>query len=205
MYDLSHIKAIRQHLKPHFSREEQISSALEELKLLEPYTAGHSYRVGLIAGKIASALDFSSELIQKITFGGMLHDIGKSGVSIAALCKPSKLSDEEFSDIKKHPELGAQLVQVSPKLIDLIPAILYHHERIDGCGYPFGLSGDMIPIEAKVIAVADTYDAMTSNRSYRQALSHDIAINELTRCINQQFDPMIVQGALQANLESLEL
>ena len=203
MYDLSYISAMRQHLKPHFSREEQISSALKELQQMEPYTAGHSYRVGMIAGRIATALSFPSELVKKIMFGGMLHDIGKSGVSIQALCKPSKLSEAEFKDIQKHPELGAQLVQVSPKLIELIPAILYHHERFDGLGYPFGLKGEEIPLEARVIAVADTYDAITSNRSYREALSHEVAISELEKHKGDQFDSTIVHGALKARLNEI--
>ena len=203
MYDLSYIGAVRQHLNPTSSKEEQIQSALSELATIEPYTARHSYRVGVIAGRIAEELSLDPKMIKRVTLGGMLHDIGKSGVSLSALCKPSKLSDDEFKDIMKHPELGASLIQSSPKLLDLIPAVLYHHERFDGQGYPFGLSGEEIPIEARVIAVADSYDAMTSDRVYRKALTHEFAVEELSRCAGVQFDPDVVEGALTADLDRL--
>ena len=204
MYDLSYTKAISQHFDPTLSVEEQITCALQELEHLEPYTAAHSQRVGTLAGNIAKELGLSPQQIKQISASGMLHDIGKSGVSLSALLKPSKLNDEEFKEIKRHPEIGVKLIQSSPLLINLIPGILYHHERFDGLGYPFGLCGKAIPLEARIIAIADSYDAMTSDRAYRKKLSHQTAIAELKRFANLQFDPELVDAACHA-FENSEL
>ena len=198
MYDISYTKDLREHLKPTDTRAVQVSNALSALKRIEPYTASHSHRVGLIAAKIAQILQLAKEQITKVNAAGMLHDIGKSGVSLSALLKPSSLSDEEYKEIKKHPELGAQLIQSSPTLLELLPGILYHHERFDGTGYPFGLSGEDIPLEARIIAIADTYDAITSDRAYRLARSHREAIHEICRCAGTQFDPKIVDAVLNS-------
>lgn len=196
MYDLSYIKAAVSNLNPQGQLEAQVKSALEALRQFEPYTAFHSYRVGAIAKLIAVSLKLEAKLIDQITAGGMLHDIGKSGVSLAALLKTTALDEDEYEDIKRHPEIGADLVQSFPLFIELVPAIRYHHERFDGAGYPMGLKGNAIPLAARVIAVADTYDAVTSNRSYRTARSHDEAMRILCEGSGSQFDPQIIDALM---------
>ena len=204
MYDLSYMYDLRSHIITHQGRDAQVSAALEHLKWFEPYTAEHSQRVGLIAGAIAAELGFNEEEIILTTASGRLHDIGKSGISLDYLCKPSALSDEEYREVQRHPELGARLIQACPTLLELIPGILYHHERYDGLGYPFNLRGEEIPLIARVIAVADTYDAMTSHRVYRPALSHQHAIHELLLHSDTQFDQQVVEAALNAGLECID-
>ena len=196
MYDLSYIKSAVSNLNPQGKLEIQVKFALKALKQIEPYTAFHSYRVGSIAKLIAVALKLEAKLIDQITAGGMLHDIGKSGVSISALLKTTSLNEDEYEDIKRHPEIGADLAQTFPLFIELVPAIRYHHERFDGAGYPVGLKGDSIPLEARVIAVADTYDAVTSNRSYRSARSHDEALKILRAGSGSQFDPKVIDALM---------
>ena len=196
MYDLSYIKTAVSNLNPQGQLEAQVRSALKALKRVEPYTAFHSYRVGAIAKLIAGALQLEAKIIDQITAGGMLHDIGKSGVSLAALLKTTALNEAEYEDIKRHPEIGADLALNCPSFIELVPAIRYHHERFDGAGYPVGLKGRAIPLEARVIAVADTYDAVTSNRSYRSARSHDEALEILKAGSGSQFDPIIIEALM---------
>lgn len=198
MYDLSYINAFKSQISAHQGRDAQVRAALEQLKSFEPYTAAHSQRVGLIAGAIARELGLSEVDIELMTASGKLHDIGKSEVSLDYLQKPSALSPSEYLEMQRHPELGAQLVRECPELLELIPGILYHHERVDGAGYPFGLRGEEIPLIARVIAVADTYDAMTSDRAYRAALSHQRALDELRLHAGKQFDAHIVEAALRA-------
>jgi len=198
MYDF------RSHILTQAGRDAQVSAALEHLKWFEPYTAEHSQRVGLIAGAIALELGLSETEVTLTVASGCLHDIGKSGVSLDYLCKPSALSEEEYLEVKRHPELGARLIQACPALLELMPGILYHHERYDGLGYPFGLKGEEIPLIARVIAVADTYDAMTSHRVYRPALSHQQAVHELLSHTSTQFDKHVVEAALNAGLEYID-
>jgi len=157
------------------------------------YTRGHSDRVMEYATAIAEALELPEDALETMRFAGLLHDIGKIGVSEAILLKPSKLSMEEFEVIKTHAVLGASIVEQIDFLNKLTPIILHHHERYGGGGYPDGLRGDDIPLLARVLAVADSYEAMTSERAYRPALTKDQAIQELRRCSGEQFDPMIVE------------
>ena len=203
MYDISYIKS-QISLSPRSTdRDGLVCQALEQLENFEPYTAAHSHRVGSIAGVIASELGYSTTEVRLITASGHLHDIGKVGLSLDALQKPSALSDEEYLEVQKHPELGFEILKECPALKELIPGVLYHHERFDGGGYPFGLRGDQIPLIARVIAVADAYDAMTSTRSYRVAMSHQHAIEELERGRLKQFDPMIIDAALNSTLDRI--
>lgn len=202
MYDISYIKDQIQNTSVHLGRDQQVSVVLNALKKIESYTAFHSYRVGNIAGLIAQALHFEVSFTEKVIAAGMLHDIGKSGIDIDTLLKPSRLSNSEYLEIKKHPQLGAELVQLSPSLNDLVPGILYHHERFDGQGYPLGLQGTDIPIEARIIAIADTYDAITSTRVYRVARSHQEALLEIQAGSGTQFDPEIVEATFNCELET---
>jgi HD-GYP domain-containing protein (c-di-GMP phosphodiesterase class II) len=121
--------------------------------------------------------------------GGLLHDVGKIAIDDAILRKPGGLTEDEYAKMKVHPERGARLLQDSKFLVPLIPYALYHHERFDGKGYPFGLAGDDIPLEGRVLAVADTFDAMTSNRPYRKGLDIEFALQEIEKGKGTQFDP----------------
>lgn len=157
------------------------------------YTRGHSDRVMEYSVHIARALGLPEDAMETIRFAGLLHDIGKIGVSEAILLKPAKLSPEEFELIKTHSVIGASIVEQIDFLNKLTPIILHHHERYGGGGYPDGLYGDDIPLLARILAVADAFEAMTSERAYRPALTQDQAIAELRRCAGEQFDPMVVQ------------
>jgi HD-GYP domain-containing protein (c-di-GMP phosphodiesterase class II) len=121
-----------------------------------------------------------------------MHDIGKIGIPLDSLNKPQKLTREEYEVFKEHPDKGRRIIEPIEFLREIVPAIFHHHEQYDGSGYPLGLKGEAIPLEARILAVADTYDAMTSDRAYRKALSNEIAIAELKRCAGTQFDPRIV-------------
>jgi putative nucleotidyltransferase with HDIG domain len=161
-------------------------------------SARHSETVGRYAELMARELGFSEERTGRVRLAGLLHDIGKVGIPDAILRKPAKLTNEEFETIKTHPELGAQILE-HPSLADIREWVSTHHERPDGRGYPLGLAGEAITLEARILAVADAYEAMTSDRSYRSAVDHLAARAELERCAGTQFDPDVV-GALLAVL-----
>jgi diguanylate cyclase (GGDEF)-like protein/putative nucleotidyltransferase with HDIG domain len=158
-------------------------------------SARHSETVGRYAELMARELGLSEHRVGRVRLAGLLHDIGKVGVPDAILLKPGKLTEEERAVIGRHPELGAQILE-HPSLADVQAWVLAHHERPDGTGYPRGLSGDELPLEARVIAVADAYEAMTSDRSYRDAIGHARARAELERCSGTQFDGDVVQAFL---------
>jgi diguanylate cyclase (GGDEF)-like protein/putative nucleotidyltransferase with HDIG domain len=162
-------------------------------------SARHSETVGRYAEMMASELGLPKQRAARVRLAGLLHDIGKVGVPDAILHKPGKLTEEEFAVIKRHPELGAQMLD-HPSLADVREWVGAHHEQPNGGGYPSGLSGERIPLEARIIAVADAYEAMTSDRSYRSSLDHLSAREELERCAGTQFDPRVVE-ALCALLE----
>ena len=159
-------------------------------------SARHSETVGRYAEMMACELGFSDGRIGRVRLAGMLHDIGKVGVADAVLSKPSKLTSQEWEEIRRHPELGAQILE-HPSLADVRAWVGAHHERPDGRGYPGGLSGDQIPIEARILAVADAYEAMTADRAYSAALGHEQARAELARCAGTQFDPAVVRAFLK--------
>jgi diguanylate cyclase (GGDEF)-like protein/putative nucleotidyltransferase with HDIG domain len=162
-------------------------------------TARHSETVGRYAEMMARELGLSEERTGRVRLAGLLHDIGKVGVPDSILQKPARLSDEELAVIRRHPELGAQMLDHA-SLADVRAWVGAHHERPDGLGYPQGLGDDAIPLEARIIAVADAYEAMTSDRSYRSSLDHDAARRELQRCAGTQFDARVVR-ALVSMLE----
>jgi len=158
------------------------------------YTYGHSKKVGKYATEMAEALGYSSEGIATIRAAALLHDIGKIGVSDTVLLKRARLNDEDWESIREHPKLGAAILKHVDELRGCLPAILYHHERYDGAGYPSGLRGDNIPLDARILTVADAYDAMISFRPYREGkLSPREALAELKRCAGTQFDPLVVE------------
>jgi diguanylate cyclase (GGDEF)-like protein/putative nucleotidyltransferase with HDIG domain len=158
-------------------------------------SARHSETVGRYAEMMARELGLSAQRTTRVRLAGMLHDIGKVGVPDGILHKPGKLTDAEFAVIKRHPELGAQMLD-HPSLTDVREWVSQHHEQPDGRGYPRALSDDEIPLEARIIAVADAYEAMTSDRSYRSSLDHEAARAELERCAGTQFDPRVVRALL---------
>lgn len=153
------------------------------------YTCGHSERVACLARAIALAAGLSPTLAERIHIAGLVHDVGKIGVPEAVLCKPGKLTDDEFGLIKLHPQIGHRILKDIAQFEDVLPGVLHHHERFDGRGYPHGLAGEKIPLIARVLAVADTFDAMSSNRSYRPALSRDRVMEEIVKSAGTQLDP----------------
>jgi len=168
------------------------------IELRDHYTVGHTWRVTNFAVETARVLDWPEDKIKECEMGGVLHDIGKISIDDAILRKPDRLTDDEYAKMKVHPERGARLMEDIQHLVPLIPYALYHHERYDGKGYPFGLQGNDIPLEGRLLAVADTFDAMTSNRPYRKGMDPAIAISTLEKGKGTQFDPVMVDAFIEA-------
>jgi putative nucleotidyltransferase with HDIG domain len=166
------------------------------IDLRDPYVLGHSQQVTHHAVLMAEKLGLDAQHVQMIHKACLLHDLGKLGIPSAILSKPTPLSEPEFRVMKNHPVMGASLLSKNPSLRSLIPIVRHHHERYDGQGYPDGLQGENIPFEARIVAVADSIDAMSSNRVYRQALSREAIIAELKRNAGVQFDPQVVTIAI---------
>jgi HD-GYP domain-containing protein (c-di-GMP phosphodiesterase class II) len=175
-----------------------IKALVAAIDAKDNYTRGHSERVMEYAVIIAKALNLPDSVIDDIKFAALLHDIGKIGVDEKILRKPGRLTEEEFSTISAHPQIGAKILSQVDYLRILIPAILYHHERFSGDGYPQGIAGTDIPLAARILAVADSLDAMTYDRPYRRAFSIEQALNELVRCSGTQFDPQVVAALLKS-------
>lgn len=163
-----------------------------------PWTRGHLERVSLYAVSIAKEMGLSDRKIEDLRTAGLLHDIGKIGTYDIVLDKPDKLTDEEVALIKMHPAKGEEILMPIKQLMHILPIIRYHHERMDGSGYPDGLKGDEIPLLAKILCVADSFDSMTTDRPYRPAPGKEYAIAELKRCSGTQFDPEVVKAFLRA-------
>jgi HD-GYP domain-containing protein (c-di-GMP phosphodiesterase class II) len=170
-----------------------ISRALEE----RDQTQGHGARVAALAEPVARLLGWDGERIAGLRFGGPLHDIGKITVRAEVLRKSGPLTMAELTEIRTHPTAGAALVAPLRSARHALPYVLFHHERWDGSGYPSGLRGRSIPMEARVLGVADAFDAMTSARPYRQALSTDRALAEIANCAGTQFDPTVAELFLE--------
>lgn len=167
----------------------------EALDLRDTGTASHSQTVAKYAALMARELGFDDTEVERVRMAGLLHDIGKIGVPDAILNKPGKLSDHEYAEMQRHPEIGARILG-SDVLDDVRSWVLAHHERPDGLGYPFGLSGEQVPLQARILAVADAYEAMTADRVYRRALPKAEARAELERCRGTQFDPRVIDAFL---------
>jgi len=160
------------------------------------YTCGHSRRVAHLTQALAEQIGLDEYIVSRCHIAGLVHDVGKIGVPEAVLTKPGKLTDDEFAWIRKHPEIGYRILKDIPQLSDVLPGVLHHHERWDGKGYPEGLSGEGIPLVARLIALADSFDAMSSNRTYRSALSRDAVLKEIEVCAGRQFDETLVHAFL---------
>lgn len=176
---------------------EAVASLNETVDAKDPYTAGHSVRVQRIAVEIGREMGLDRHQLETLRFAGLFHDIGKIGVPDAILTKPTELTDEEFDVIKRHPADGARIVGRLRRLQATVPAILHHHERWDGAGYPHALRGDDIPVEAGIVGLADAFDAMTTDRPYGYARPLDEAIEEIVRNRGTQFAPAVVDAFLQ--------
>ena len=174
-----------------------VLSLAEALDQRDSGTAKHSQTVGRYCEMMAKELGFDEDRVERLRLAGILHDIGKIGVPDSILRKPGALSEEEMGQMRRHPELGARVLS-SSELDDVREWILAHHERPDGTGYPLGLSEGQIPVEASILSVGDAYEAMTSDRVYRPAMSHAAAREELQRCAGTQFDATVVEALLRA-------
>ena len=163
----------------------------------DTYTRGHSDRVSEYSVLIGKKLKLSEDKLKLLKIGGLFHDIGKIGIPDSILLKTSKLTNDEYNEIKKHPSIGAHILENSSIFKDIIPIVLYPHEKFDGCGYPAKLKGEDIPFLARIVAVADTFDAMTSKRSYRDALALDIVKQEFIKFSGTQFDPVVAKVFLE--------
>ena len=164
------------------------------LEARDPYLRGHTARVTTFAESLARMLGWAGERLDVLRLGGSLHDVGKIAVSPRVLRKPGPLTAEELAQIRRHPVTGARLVECFDDFEPALPYVLHHHERWDGSGYPHGLRGETIPVEGRLLGVADAFDAMTSKRAYRSALSVEQALTELKRCAGTQFDPELAQA-----------
>jgi putative nucleotidyltransferase with HDIG domain len=176
---------------------EAVASLNETVDAKDPYTAGHSLRVQKIAVEIGREMGLDRHRLETLHFAGLFHDIGKIGVPDAILTKPASLTDEEFEVVKRHPEDGARIVGRLRSLQEIVPAILHHHERWDGTGYPHALRAEEIPVEAGVVGLADAFDAMTTDRPYSDARSLEAAVAEIVRNRGTQFAPAVVDAFLR--------
>jgi putative nucleotidyltransferase with HDIG domain len=168
-----------------------ITSLATAIDAKSPWTNGHSARVTKYAVELGKELGLKDHDLERLRLSALLHDVGKIGTYDIVLDKPGKLTDEEFDLVKKHPRKGAEILAPIKQLIDVIPGVLHHHERYDGKGYPDGLKGEDIPLQARILCVADSYDAMTADRPYRTASGKDYAISEVKRSSGTQFDPEV--------------
>ncbi len=194
---MQEIKDINEKLKNTY--EELEKAYLESIETLrytveakDSYTRGHSDRVSEYSYLIGKYLNLPEEDLKKLKLGGLFHDIGKIGIPDSILLKTEKLTDDEYSEIKNHPAIGAHILSNASMFADIIPIVKHHHERYDGNGYPGKLKGEDIPYLARITAVADTFDAMTSRRAYRDPLPLDVVKSEFEKNSGTQFDPNIV-------------
>jgi putative nucleotidyltransferase with HDIG domain len=176
-----------------------IRALAEAVDAKDAYTRGHSERVGVYASKIAREVGLPRELIERVYIAGLLHDVGKIGIRDYVITKPDRLTAEEYEEIKRHPEIGAKILEPVSFLSDVVDCVRHHHEWFDGSskGYPDNLRGDRIPLPSRIILVADTVEAMTSDRPYRRGLPLDTVVRELHKYSGSQFDPTCVDAALR--------
>ena len=193
---MKEIKSINEKLSDTYKQLEQAyMESIETLRYTveakDTYTRGHSDRVSEISVLIGKKLGLSDKDLRRLRIGGLFHDIGKIGVPDTILQKAGKLSEDEYSEIKNHPTIGAHILSTASIFQDILPIVKHHHERYDGKGYPEKLQGEQIPYLARITAIADTFDAMTSRRTYRDALDLNYVIEEFKRCKGTQFDPQL--------------
>ena len=195
------IRKINTELKDtYYKLEQAYMESIETLRFTveakDTYTRGHSDRVSEYSVLIGKKLGLSDEDINTLKIGGLFHDIGKIGVPDSILLKNSKLTDDEYSEIKNHPSIGAHILSNATIFKDALPIVKHHHERYDGNGYPGKLKGENIPLFARIAAVADSFDAMTSRRTYRNSMDLDFVKSEFEKCKGTQFDPVCADAFL---------
>ena len=199
---MNEIKRINEELSNTYDKLEKayldsIQTLRYTVEAKDPYTRGHSDRVSEYSVLIGQKLCLSEDLIKTLRVGGLFHDIGKIGIPDSILLKESKLTDDEYSQIKNHPAIGAHILGSADIFKDIIPIVKHHHEKYDGTGYPGMLKGEEIPYLARIAAVADTFDAMTSRRSYRGPIDIEHVKDEIKRCEGTQFDPQVAEAFLE--------
>jgi HD-GYP domain-containing protein (c-di-GMP phosphodiesterase class II) len=168
------------------------------MSVCDPSLEGHASRVGLHAEAVARRLGWTDTALEELRLGAALHDVGKVNVRSDILSKPGRLDEGELAEVRAHPVEGAWLIAGIPSLAAALPYVLFHHERWDGTGYPTRRSGHEIPIEGRLLAVADSFDAMTSSRPYCDARAFDGAVAEVERCSGSQFDPTVADAFVAA-------
>lgn len=192
------------HVEQHTLFTGTIQAMTAAIDAKDRYTCGHSERVALIARLMAVKAELGGQVAEQYHVAGLVHDVGKIGVPEAVLQKSGRLTDNEFEQIKQHPVIGYEILKDIVRLTDMLPGVLYHHERWDGKGYPHGLSGADIPLIGRVLAVADTFDAMSSTRSYRPSIARGKVLEEIRQCAGTQFDPELAEIFLQIDLQAYD-
>ena len=187
------LENVRLHHELNEAYASTIAVLADAIEAKDAYTRGHCESVMRLAVEVGRRLELKGEKLDEVRYSALLHDVGKIGVPDGILLKPGRLMDEEFLIIQKHPAIGRDLVARVPTLMRLTDAILHHHEKWDGSGYPEGLAGEGIPLAARIVGAVDAFDAMTTPRPYRDMVSHEEALGELKRCAGTQFDPQIVE------------
>lgn len=177
---------------------ESLRAIISTLEEKDSYTHGHSIRVAEFSVQLAEEIHLSELEIREIELSALFHDIGKIGIPDSVLLKPARLTRAEFEIMKSHPVRSGKILEKISTLRNLVPGIKHHHERYDGLGYPDGLMGENIPLYARIILIADTFDAMTSTRPYRLALDKEVAFDELRKCAGTQFDAALVEAFIQS-------
>ena len=195
---MNEIKRINDELSDNLERlEKAYLDSIETLRYTveakDPYTKGHSDRVSAYSVLLGKYVGLPEEDLKTLKIGGLFHDIGKIGIPDSILLKEAKLTDDEYSQIKNHPSIGAHILCNAEAFKDIIPIVKHHHEKFDGTGYPGKLKGNDIPYFARIAAIADTFDAMTSRRTYRDSLPIDVVKAEIERCSGTQFDPELAK------------
>ena len=169
----------------------------------DAYTCGHSVRVGLYARCLAEAAGYDQRIAERCYLAGLLHDVGKIGIDDAVLRKPGRLTEEEFAQIQRHPEIGYRILKGISQVQDILPGVLYHHEKYNGRGYPKKLLGERIPLMGRLLCIADSFDAMTSSRTYRTAMSVEEAMAEIHKCRGSHFDPQLADTFCRIPVEQM--
>lgn len=181
-----------------------ISAIMEALDAKDPHTSGRSKRVTFYSLKMGEAIGLSNESLSELEIAGLLHDIGMIGVPVNIITKPDNLNDEEYELVKNHTIIGMKILEEIKQLSHVIRIVGCHHEHYNGEGYPYGLKADEIPIESQIIAVADAYDGLTTERAYRSSLSHNEAVNMIKAAAGSQFNPAVVEVFLNVIDEARE-
>jgi len=174
-----------------------VAALTRAVEARHPWTRGHAARVMGLSTAVAQTLGWDDARLARVRLGSLLHDVGKLSLPAELLGKPGRLTREELEQVKRHPTAGARLLASVPRALPALPCVLYHHERWDGHGYPAGLAGPNIPSDARLVGIADAFDAMTSDRPYRPALPVRAALYELVRCAGTQFDPELARACVE--------